>query len=354
MMNIAFPWLFTLAQAHRHAPIWRPDRGKSDDVDTVDGAAIQLRTVFTQQIKDIAAAAGGSGFRIFVIYFDDPSVNGFATRIWNSKHHFMIGINRGSIATLREIFYRPDCVAAIRGLLPSFSNRLDVELSRFMLSSAMWWLCYHEFGHIFRGHLGMLRSRAKLHATGAAEFWSKDEDYQSHVIEADEDTIAGRCIATELTRVADLYKAGTADPKRFLQDLALLTAYSIHIVFCLFDETHTDDDLDYPPPPVRSSIVNVQLFEQLGQYDPIAASRLTMLQGIGFGSELAKKIGIDSGKYDLKTVKTWHHKYMDDLSNMSSLVSDRIPLRKEARRNEGKIESVVNRYLELLYYQIFG
>jgi len=350
MFGFASPFKYAFEYAREDGGVFRPKRARSRNVDSVDGLAIQIRRIALSQINGIRAKAKCTALRVYIIFVNDGDVNGFACAFRNDPHRHIVAVSRGALSTLQHIFYSAECTDAVRNLLPNFARRSDVEISRFLVASALWWLCYHELAHVFRGHQSFLNSKVKLRA-----FSSDTPARRRHLCEADADTVAGRMLACEMSRLADIFgNLDGGDASLFLKELAVLATLATHIVFRIFDQSHKDSIVNYPPPPIRSMIVSVQLQEQLSDIAPGTSSFADMLSGIGGAESLAEQLGILPGKYDFHSVvKAWIPTYMDDLARMSTILGDNSPCSKLNRRNEGKFEAFVNDMVEMIFYARF-
>lgn len=260
---------------------------------------------------------------VFVENFD---VNGFAGKISDQSEHYVIGICAGTITELFKIFFRKDYLSSLRQSLKSLAARSDWELQRYSLYFSALFLIFHEFGHVFRGHINYsdakgFKGASWMESHGQPVVGSPEYIEKRHLSECDADAAAGMLLAGEIqTHSRNIGMQFQVDIPTLREELTVLAATAVHFLFCMFDDQCKSVHPYYPPPHIRSAIFHAHVATQLASegLDP-KATMVQILQGLNRAELIKVEMGFKKGNYDLASAfASWQANYRDKLFELTN------------------------------------
>lgn len=179
-----------------------------------------------------------------------PDVNAFAAPFKNQSNIFVIGVHDGLLYSLYNgIMVEKRLAKIITRIKNEYSViEKDEDIYRMVYITSALICFYHEFGHIFNGHLleyNKNNSNLILQERSAHEAPTGIPINERNMIEFDADSLAGICIGplTEFIRIdcserkEDLYKELI-----LISALYFFNELNIHV---------SDNDDEYPPIAIR-------------------------------------------------------------------------------------------------------
>lgn len=259
---------------------------------------------------------------VFVENFD---VNGFAAKISTHSEHYVVGIYAGTVIELFNIFFRKDYLSILRQDLKRLAVRSDWELQRYSLYFSSLFLVFHEFSHIFRGHINYseaqgFNSAPWMEGHGQPAVYTPEYTERRLLSECDADANAGMLLAGEIQiHSRNIGERFNVDIPSIREELNVLAATAIHFLFCIFDDQCKSVHPYYPPPHVRSAIVHGHVATQLVSegLDPKSTME-QVLRGISRADLIRRKMGLNKGNYELAVeFASWQSNYQERLSELA-------------------------------------
>ena len=273
------------------------------------------------------------GFEVDVFFVENLSINAFAGKISDSREHYAVGVYSGTITKLFQAFTSAKYLATLKSNLTFLGTFADFELQQLSLYFGSLFLIFHEFGHVIRGHINYARSTTAM--DGLWMEGNEDESAASpeitrrrHLSECDADAFAGTLLAGEISvHAGNLGRDLRIDTQVAWSDLIALEATAVHFLCCLFDDARKNAHPFYPPPPIRSAIVQSHVVDQAGRDGQNAWSVLiNLIPVLARVEALRHELGLKQGAYDLKTAfETWRTQYLDQLKKFKATLGPYAP-----------------------------
>ncbi|WP_156393956.1 hypothetical protein [Rhizobium sp. Root651] len=311
-------------------PIWRPDQTKKNRPDTPEGFALQFTEYFTPLLGKVVQQKAPR-ISVQMALFENPDMNAFAGG--SDQLGFVIGTYKGLIETLLAYYYNKQNQVFVSQKFPLMSKLSPDTLSLYSCFFATTYIFFHEFSHVFRGHLGY-RSTLGINGSQILEVnaWSggSQSDRQIYLTECDADIYGGRFTAAAmLEQLPSLIREiSCVDETALRSEILSFCAFSIQSLFRLFETTQLQADPHYPPHRVRSAIVLTQLVRglkrmQLGRHGSTPQSTShEIVSGIRWSNELAdirklREFPVDAGA----AADDWEKKDAPDVTALSRKIA---------------------------------
>lgn len=288
-------------------PLWRPKQLGKTDVHSLNGFAIAFMDRFRPHFAAVAAQRAPT-ITTYLSFIRKNDINAFATRLGASD--YMIGINKGLVERIRNAMYHDKTKTELRVRFPSLtvidSNSVALTACYFAVAFAF----YHEFAHVFRGHLGYLDT-VKLHEETvlrmAAPAMSPAQIKSRYLVECDADTYGGYLMSATLwEHVLRAIDGQPAEAHAALEtEVVALAAFAIGLVFRIM-ESESEPSPMYPLDPVRCVIVQTQMGQGLANLQkkagPVRVDPITpvLVTGMAHATDVANllqlaEVPVDAG-----------------------------------------------------------
>ncbi|MBP2312977.1 hypothetical protein [Azospirillum soli] len=330
------PKILSWLNVRMYKPIWNPDNTQAGDADSISGFAIQFRHNHYQMLLNIIERRY-PGVELYYYFLNENRVNAIAGRVKPYKKVFVVGITVGALRALHSMFYNQVCTSTLLCSLPAHGLFDQKAASRMLMYFSMTYLLLHEFTHIGRGHIGYLESirtkkprfieRCSLKNMGILEVNSRIEDdhenFERKLSECQADTYAGFMLSTFVAYQADeLHRSSCGLPKTKIEDaLAMLAACSVHLLFCLYESEHKRPHPHYPPPMIRSGMIETQLSRGFMEMRKRSIHHY-VVTGMMIANQIAVSMKIPQSTYNLTQAYCEFRKHVlphiDDLSTRAA------------------------------------
>ena len=291
----------------KHGPIWRPDPLKQSDVHSLDGFASN----FLGHVKAIfanVAAQRAPSITTHLMLLEKEDLNAFAGR--PGDKNYLICLNRGLIRKTRDAFYSASGTKLLAKHFPKI-HTIDPNFLPLQASFlAVTFVFFHEYAHVFRGHLGYLKS-VKLNENevleAAGSKMSPARIRARYLAECDADTWGGYLVARSVWQTVDTVTQGQPAGMHptLAEEVVALAGFAVALLFRVMESTGRPTAL-YPPHIVRSAIVETQMMLGLQEMENasrtlgIASISGTVVTGMAHGNELAKDLALAEAAIDGK------------------------------------------------------
>jgi hypothetical protein len=288
-------------------PFWRPDQDKKLQLHSLDGFAVNFLCFFKPIFGKVAAKRAPK-ITTHMAFVDKDTLNAFAYDPTDSD--YLICLNRGLIHKVREAIYSPSGKKLLAERFPKI-HKIDPTFLPLTASYlAITFAFFHEFAHVFRGHLGYLHT-VKLDEDTVLEMAGSQlnpaKTKARYLVECDADTWGGyltapsvwQTIETVVDRQDSVLHPGLAE------EAIALAGFAIGLFFRIMEATGRPTAL-YPPHVVRSAIVQTQMMLGLEELEKksrmlsAASIRDSVVAGMAFGNALAKELQLAEAGVDAK------------------------------------------------------
>lgn len=310
----------------KHGPEWDPSFiAEQQGEESAAAFALGLSRYASSILENKSLVGRCPNLTTKFIFIENKEINGLAGKISEESEHYVIGIYSGTITELFRVFSFPGYLSLLRDGLGAMASRSDWELQRYSLYFSSLFLVFHEFAHVFRGHLNYSAAKGLDNAPwmeGQTQTPGGSQEYteKRHLSECDADATAGMLLAGEIQihskNIGERFQVNVASIR---EDLTVLAATAIHFLFCLFDHQCKSVHPYYPPPHIRSAIVHAHVATQLVSEGLDQTSTLAQVQrGLMRAEALKTVLGLAKGPYELATAfASWQSVYRDRLSELT-------------------------------------
>lgn len=317
---------YLLAAFKKYGPQWNPTvLAEQDGGESASAFAVDLERYAASILANKNLLGRCPNLTTEFVFVENFGVNGFAGKISDHSEHYVVGIFAGTVTELFKIFFRKDYLSLLRQGLKSLAARSDWELQRYSLYFSSLFLVYHEFGHVFRGHINYSDAKGFngipwMESQSQPSVGSPEYTEKRHLSECDADATAGMLLAGEIQiHSRNIGQQFRVDISSLTEELTVLAATAIHFLFCKFDDQCNGVHPYYPPPHVRSAIVHAHVATQLVSegLDP-TSTMAQVLQGLNRAETIRREMGLSKGNYELAAAfASWQANYQDRLSGLT-------------------------------------
>jgi hypothetical protein len=186
------------------------------------------------------------------------------------------------------------------------------ELRKLACAIIIYFVFYHELGHVFQGHCDYVLDHSNIPITWTELHANTNTRHPEliekiHICECNADAFAGLMLPELFYGVSR--KLDNDDPAN-QSKVQMLIAFSLYHLFNYFDSINADRDR-YAAPPIRAAIVLAHLF---CAFDKENINGVRLLESYFSAEHLYKEQGLVARNYDLKTEwNQWHAKYREKL-----------------------------------------
>jgi hypothetical protein len=328
MNNADNPYL--LAVFKNYGPPWDPTvLAEQDGEESASAFAVDLGRYAASILANKNLLGRCPNLTTEFFFVENSDVNGFAGKISDHSEHYVVGIYAGTVIELFNIFFRKEYLSSLRQGLKSLAARSDWELQRYSLYFSSLFLVFHEFGHVFRGHINYSAAKGYnsipwMENQSQPSVDSPEFTERRHLSECDADATAGMLLAGEIQiHSRNIGQQFQVDISSLREEFTVLAATAIHFLFCKFDDQCKSFHPYYPPPHVRSAIVHAHVATQLVSegLDP-TSTMFQVLQGLIRAETIRREMGLRKGNYELATAfESWQANYRDRLSELTKALA---------------------------------
>lgn len=333
----SLPEDFIHAIYRQYGPRWDPTfLAEQQGEHSAAALAVGLEQYANKVLNGVISGAKCEKLRTIFMLVENNRINGFAAKSEDNDENYAIGIYSGTITGLFNVFSRAAYVDYIKDNLNSLKVISPQTVHYFSLYFSALFLVYHEFGHVFRGHLSYSSNlEANVWMEGQENHNENDEPQYTerrHLCECDADAFAGTLLSGEIkTHTLGLANQLQLEPSKVEEDLLIIAASAVHFLFCIFDHGTKSEHPYYPPPHLRSAIVLGHLGAQLiSESTHTGNIEARIKRGLQHAEAVKHNFGLRQSQIDLRTaLGAWQARYLDRLSKLAPVLAPFAPCRSK-------------------------